>query len=278
MFLLRLIQSRPFHVLALAVGVWLIVPVVGQRLARASFFEFGAPADIAASYARDLQKYWGLRTRTKDELLKAAQELADLNAKFESSVQETESLRADVERLEEILRLPSYPEYRMEAARVVRRDFATWWQRITIRKGRNYGIPLHAPVIFGGGVVGRVIEVHATTAVVDLVSSPTLRITAEVEGDDRPFSYQGGPNPPFAAPHGSVEFVPTNIDPKTSAATRIVTTGLGGIFPPGLTIGHIEKLENSTDGLFQNGTVLLDTRLSSLVEVAVLVPIGPPQP
>lgn len=275
MFLLRLLQSRPFHVLAIAALVWLLLPVVVQRLARASFFEFGAPADMATSYARDLQQYWSLRTRTKNELLEAAKELADLNAKYEAGIQENESLRLEVDRLEEILRLPSYPEYRTEAARVVRRDFNTWWSRLVIRKGRNYGIPVDAPVIFAGGVVGRVVEVNATTAIVDLVSSPTFRITAEVEGDDRPFSFQGGPNPPFAPPRGSVEFVPTDINPLTNATTRIVTTGLGGVFPPGLTVGHIDRLENSTDGLFKHGTVALDRRLHTLVEVAVLVPLKP---
>ena len=83
-------------------------------------------------------------------------------------------------RLEDLLRLPSFPEYRTEVARIVRRDFNTWWQRLEIRKGRNHGIPEGAPVVFSGGIVGRVTEVHATTAVVDLVSSPTLRIAATV--------------------------------------------------------------------------------------------------
>ena len=47
------------------------------------------------------------------------------------------------------------------------------------------------------------------------------------------------------------------------------------MFPPGLTIGYITRLETSTDGLFKSGEVALDPRLSELTEVTVLVPLNP---
>jgi rod shape-determining protein MreC len=53
---------------------------------------------------------------------------------------------------------------------------------------------------------------------------------------------------------------------------RIVTSGLGGVFPAGLFIGEITRLETSTDGLFKTGEVRLDSRLAELTEVTVLVP------
>ena len=134
-----------------------------------------------------------------------------------------------------------------------------------------------APVIFTGGVVGRVSEVYAYTSVVDLISSPTLRIAAMVDGDSRPFSFQGGPNPPFAQARGSVEFVPLDIFASPESPKRIVTAGLGGVFPPGIVIGHVQNLELDTGGLFKSGNVLLDPRLNELHEVAVLVPLNPEQ-
>jgi rod shape-determining protein MreC len=55
----------------------------------------------------------------------------------------------------------------------------------------------------------------------------------------------------------------------------LVTSGLGGIFPPGLIVGQVVQLEPSTDGLFKTGRVLIDERLGRITEVTVLVPIDP---
>jgi len=270
---LRFDQARPFLVLGIIVGGWLLLPLVVKTLMRASFFELQAPMLAGASYARDLQDFWSLRTRSDVEMIEAGRDLARINASYQLSIQQIDSLRGEIRRLEDILRLPPRPEFRFEVARVARRDFNTWWQRIIIRKGRDYGIQAGAPVVFSGGVVGRVTEVHAYTAVVDLLSSPTMRLSATVEGDTRPFAYQGGPNPPFHTPRGTVEFVPLDIFTRPDAPKRIVTSGLGGVFPPGLTIGNVVVLEPSTDGLFKSGQVLLDSNISGLSEVTVLVPL-----
>lgn len=270
---LQFIRHRPFAVLGVVAVLWMVVPVAAKRLMRMSLVEFEAPADFSASYARDLQQYWSLRTRSTNELIQTVRDLANLNSRYELRLQENETLREQVERLGALLRLPSDPEYRTEIARVVRRDFNTWSQRLVIRKGRNAGIPVGAPVVFTGGVVGRVSEVGMYTAVVDLVSSPTLRIAAAVDGDSRPFSFQGGPNPPFTQARGSVEFVPLDVYASADSPKRIVTAGLGGVFPAGIVIGHVQQLELDTGGLFKSGTVLLDPRLNELHEVAVLVPL-----
>ena len=50
---------------------------------------------------------------------------------------------------------------------------------------------------------------------------------------------------------------------------------LGGTFPPGLTIGRVSWLEPGSTGIFKTGTVELDSRLLSLYEVAVLIPLDP---
>ena len=272
----RFDQARPFVTLGVVIAGWLLVPVGVKAFMRASFFELTAPVTVAVDYARVLQEYWALRLHSNDELIKAGRDVARLNASYEVSVQQNSELQAEIARLESLLRLPSFKEYRYEHARVARRDFSGWWQRIIIRKGRNFGIPEGAPVVFTGGVVGRVTEVHAATAVVELISSPNVRLAGVVEGDSRPISFQGGVNPTFAPPTGVVEFVPLDIiaTPNTTKH-RLVTSGLGGVFPPGLTLGIITRVDLGTDGLFKTGEVKLDERLGSLTEVTVLVPLNP---
>ncbi len=271
----RLDQSHPFLALGLVVAGWLLVPVAVKSFARATFFELTAPMTVAASYARDLKEYWALRLHSNSELIVAGRDLARLNASYEFAVQQNSELQAEIARLESLLRLPSFTDYRYEHARVARRDFSGWWQRIVIRKGRNFGIPPGAPVIFSGGVVGRVTEVHAFTAVVELISSPEVRLAGVVEGDSRPVSFQGGVNPTFGPPVGVAEFVPLDIIASRGNPKRLVTSGLGGVFPPGLTLGSMTRLELGVDGLFQSGEVKLDERLGALTEVTVLVSVNP---
>ncbi|HUR57690.1 MAG TPA: rod shape-determining protein MreC [Opitutaceae bacterium] len=273
----RFAQARPFITLGFVVAAWLVIPVGVKAFMRASFFELTAPVAVSIDYARVLQEYWALRLHSNDELIKAGRDVARLNASYELSVQQNSELQSEIARLESLLRLPSFKEYRYEHARVARRDFSGWWQRIVIRKGRNFGIPEGAPVVFTGGVVGKVMEVHATTAVVELISSPNVRLAGVVEGDalGRPMSFQGGINSTFAPPTGVVEFVPLDVIATPNSTKRLVTSGFGGVFPPGLTLGIITRADMGTDGLFKSGEVKLDERLGSLTEVTVLVPLNP---
>ncbi|MBA4137541.1 MAG: rod shape-determining protein MreC [Opitutus sp.] len=271
----RFDQARPFLTLGVVLLLWTFVPLVVKSFTRVTFFELQAPFAAAQSYVQDLQDFWALRVRPKNEIIEAGRDLARLNSAYELRLQENEQLRAEILRLENLLKIPPLPTYRFEPARVARRDFSGWWQRLIIRKGSNYGITVGAPVVFVGGVVGRVVEVHAYTSVVDLISSPTFRVAATAEGDTRPISYQGGINDSFASPRGVIEFVPVDIFATPNQPKRLVTSGLGGVFPPGLTIGDIMRLEPSTDGLFKSGEVHLDDRLSALSEVTVLVPLRP---
>ncbi len=271
----RFDQARPFLTLGVVAVAWIILPVALKTFTRATFFEFQAPVSVAISYARDLQEYWTLRLHSNSELIEAGRDLARLDASYALAVQQNSQLQAEVGRLEALLNMPKAEGYRSEPARVVRRDFSGWWQRMTIRKGGNYGITVGSPVVFTGGAVGRVTEVYLTTAVVELISSPNVRLAATLEGDSRPISFQGGSSPTFGPATGVVEFVPLDIYAAPQAPKHLVTSGLG-IFPAGYTLGEIVRVEMGADGLFKTGEVQLDPRLSELTEVTVLVPTSPP--
>ncbi len=125
-------------------------------------------------------------------------------------------------------------------------------------------------------MVSRVSEVHAYTAVVDLVNGPRgAPRHATLEDDTRPISYQGALTTSFGPARGVVEYVPLDILLLPDQTRRLVTSGLGGVFPPGLVIGTLTEVSASADGLFKTGEVHLDPRLAELAEVTVLVPLEP---
>ncbi len=268
----RLFSIKPFVVLFGVFAFWIFAPLAIKVTVKSAFHEFQAPFSVGASYVRELQNFWAARLKSKSELYEAGKDLARLNATYELDILENQSLKQEVARLEALLGLPARPGYKYEIARVVSRDFNSWWQQIEIRKGSLHGIPVGAPVVFSGGVVGRVRTVHQYTSTVELLSNSHLRMAVVIEGDNRPMSFRGAGYTQFRSPTGLAEYVPTDIrliDP--ASPPRIVTSGIGGVFPAGLPVGYLTRLKPGASGMFQDGEVRLDTNLSNLSEVAVLV-------
>lgn len=275
---LRLDKIKPLVALGVFLVAWWVIPTTFKSFMQVGFAEFQAPAWVATSYLDDLEGFWARRSHSKVELIEAGRDVARIKSLYQFNAQRNETLEAEIERLEAILNLPSRREFRYEVARVVRRDLSAWWQHIIIRKGKDFDIPLGAAVVFSGGVVGRVVEVNAFTSRVELITSPNFRMAAQFEGDERPVVYQGVPQSGFGDPIGSVRDAPQDVMASSQAPLRLVSTRLGGSFPPGLLIGQVTWLEPGSTGIFQAGEVELDPRLLSLHEVAVLIPLYPINP
>jgi rod shape-determining protein MreC len=272
---LRLDKIKPLVALGVFLLAWWVVPTAVKSFLRVSFEEFQAPAWVASSYLDDLEGFWARRSHSKVELIEAGRDVARAKSLYQFNAQRKESLEDEIDRLEAILNLPSRREFRYEVARVVRRDLNAWWQQIVIRKGRDFEIPEGAAVVFAGGVVGRVVQVNAFTSQVELITSPNFRMAANFEGDARPVVYQGVAQTGFGKPIGTVQDAPQDIEASSRMPLKLVSTRLGGTFPPGLMIGRVSWLEPGSTGIFQAGQVELDPRLLSLHEVAVLIPLYP---
>lgn len=272
---IRLDKYKPIVALGAFLLAWWIVPIGVKAFLKASFNEFQAPAWVVSSYLDDLEGFWARRMHSKRELELAGQQIARAKSYYQFNAQRVETLQAEVHRLEAILDLPSRREYRYEVARVMRRDLSAWWQHLILRKGRDYEIPVGAAVVFAGGVVGRVVEVNAFTSRVELISSPNFRMAAQFEGDPRPVVYQGVAQSGFGDPVGRVSDAPQDLVATSQEPRQLVSTHLGGTFPPGLPIGRVSWLEPGNTGIFQTGEVALDPDLLSLYEVAVLIPLTP---
>lgn len=271
--MLRGLSEKPLRMLGILVLLGLVVPPTLQRFTRATFRQFTAPAVYGYSHIRDLQTYWGLRSHSKRDLIEAGRDLARANAAYAVSNERLDALEAEIQRLEQLLLLPSEPAYRYEVARVAQRDFSAWWEQLIIRKGTAHGIREGQAVVYKDGVVGRVRSAELYLAVVEVVSSPGFRMAARIEGIDSPVTYQGAVNEPLQPPRGEVINVPPEAEIPAGASLRLVSSQLGGIFPAGLPIGGVTALSPGTDGYFQRGTVSLPRQLSELREVAVIVPI-----
>jgi len=91
-----------------------------------------------------------------------------------------------------------------------------------------------------------------------------------------PIKYNGGVNGSLQFPGRSRGLRAAGQIRTRNATLRIRNSGLGGVFPPGLSIGEVPSSESSPERLVsRRAEVKLDERLGSLTEVTVLVPLNP---
>jgi rod shape-determining protein MreC len=262
--------------LSVFVAGWILLPSAVRRLNREAFVEFQAPALHLVGKSRDLATFWEKKSRGSEELVAAGRDLARINAALELKLKGMEDVRRENTRLREVTRYNVPAEYLSVVARVATRDSSSWWQRIVIRKGRNDGIRPGAPVVFGDTVVGRVTAVHLTTSEVDLVTSPGFRCTAYLEGDDqnRIVLINGVAANSLGTAKARVSVIPYDYLLPAGTPARVTTTGMGGVFPSGLTLGYLDGGAYATQvGNFKESLLVPSRDLYNLQEVSVLVPI-----
>ena len=263
---------KPLVYTLLLLAAWWVVPAALTSVMRVSFYECQAPAWVGLSDLADFQTTLVDRTRPRSSLVEAGRDVSRLNSAYMLRLQQSDAVDAETRRIEALANLPPPQHWQYLVARVVRRDLDTWWQRIVIARGASDGVRKGQGVVYRDGVVGRVVEVHSKTSIVELVSSAAFRVAAHVDGDLRPVTFTGVPAPAFKDPGGLATNIPADITADPSRPLRLVTSRLGGDFPDGLTIGSMRTLERESDGLFQRSKVFLSAELVDVQEVAVLIP------
>lgn len=271
---IRLDRLTPIVTLFVFLIIWWLTPSFLKLFTQASFEEIQAPIWLATDRLEAIANNTVNKTKSKQELIDTISELKRQNAYYKQIKNINENYKAEINRLESILNLPSRDRFRYELAHVIQRNMGSWWQTIRINKGSKHGIQKGDAVIFIGGVVGRVTKTNYYTSQVDLLSNHSFRISASFINDNRPLFYQGKGTDLWGQPKGRIKNAPQDLTTDSALPLQLVTTGLGGTFPEGITIGRVPWLEPDNTGMFQAGEVQLDKRLLGIKEVAVLIPFN----
>lgn len=137
-------------------------------------------------------------------------------------------------------------------------------QRLMLDAGSGDGVRLGQSVIDAGGLVGQIIEATPTTAVVLLLTDPDHAIPVAVARTGvRLVAYGTGRS-------GQLELrnVPLSSDVRTG--DQIITSGLGGRFPPGFPVGTIATLKPDDSRAFLVGDVVPAAQLDRGRDVLLL--------
>ena len=145
---------------------------------------------------------------------------------------------AENRELRALLDLPAPRGWRRVAATVVARDPVSWNRRFRIGRGTDSGIESGAVVLAGGHVVGRVSEVTAKTALVCTIADPTCRLSVRLPERNATGILSGRIDQHWTGvPLCRIEYLPR--DRSYEVGEPVVTSGLGGTLPEGLSVGHL---------------------------------------
>ena len=156
-------------------------------------------------------------------------------------------------------------------AEVLGPDPRSWFRTITIDKGAKDGVLMSAAVIEGSSgvplLVGRILDVQESSSKVLLITDVESAVSAQVKGKSYLGLIEGRSRPVVM-----MTYLPSQSD--VAVGDEVVSAALGGVFPPGILIGKIDRVELSEDGFFKEALVVPSAEFSSLKEVMVLSRIG----
>lgn len=107
---------------------------------------------------------------------------------------------------------------------------------VLIDKGSRFGVFVGQPVLDANGVVGQVYRANTLNSEVVLISDPSHAIPVQINRNGlRTIAVGNGKINELSLP-----FLPNNVD--IQVGDLIVTSGLGGTFPPGYPVGVISEV------------------------------------
>jgi len=173
-------------------------------------------------------------------------------------------LLATHERLQRLLQFRQTIDRPALAAQVIGLDPTGWFRSVIIDKGKSDGISINMPVVNASGVVGRIVTVSPHYAKVLLIIDQNSAVDGLVQRSRDRGMVKG-----FSSERCHLDYVVASSD--VAEEDRVVTSGLGGVFPKGLPVGYVVSVRERSGELFKDIKIRPSVDFSKLEEVLVIL-------
>ena len=146
------------------------------------------------------------------------------------------NLASENARLRELLKLTPEPATTFITARVIANSDGAYVRSLMVHAGSENGVERGQAAVTGEGLVGRVSEVGSRAARVLLVTDLNSRVPVIVEGPQQRALLTGD-----NSERPCLLYLDAGAEIKVG--DRVVTSGQGGVFPPGLPVGVVASLD-----------------------------------
>ncbi len=181
-------------------------------------------------------------------------------------------LRAENERLRELLALRALTPGSFVGADVLHQTQAGGPLTILLAAGSAQGVTMLAPVVTAEGLVGVVTKVDGRSSVAMTWAHPEFRASAHTADE----SLRGIVAPVVGRQPGSelLELRGVPYGDSVAVGTHVLTSGLGGVLPPGIPLGSVLGVSREQTGWERSYFVLPAAHPSSVSHVLVILNPG----
>lgn len=200
-----------------------------------------------------------------EENEKLKEQVDELKAKNSNLVQDQE----EAERLRALYNLDQeYSEYEKIGAQVIGKDTGNWYNTFTINRGSADGVEKDMNVIADGGLVGIVTGTGTHWATVRSIIDDSSNVSASVTSISQNCMVTGDLE---MMDDGKIRFIQlTDKENQAQEGDKVVTSSVSNKFLKGILIGYIGDIQNDSNNLTKNGTIIPAVDFSDLQEVLVI--------
>ena len=154
------------------------------------------------------------------------------------------SLEKEIQELKDTLELnKTLTEYKPINATILSRNKSYWFNTLTIDKGKSSGIKKNMAVITKNGLIGKISKVSNNSSEVKLITSDDINYKVSVSirtGDIDNYAVLNG----YDRKNNLIKVSGIDKTTQVNQGDLVVTSGLGEMFPEGIYVGTVEKVDN----------------------------------
>ena len=201
---------------------------------------------------REIQDIWGYIRGLRD-LAMENRGLSEEIVYLRGEMRMARELERDNQMMRDLLGFVRRFPNRLISCEVIGRDGTGWWQTARLDKGAASGVAEGRAVITPEGLIGRTVSVSDRTADVLLLSDPSCKVSVRLSRLGVFGVVEGLGKKPGEQPACRMDFISQTSE--VQVGDEVVTSGLGGLFPKGLLVGRVSRVEMNEAGLYQTAWI-----------------------
>jgi rod shape-determining protein MreC len=272
-FILKLLKSR-FFLISLAVALLLsIVPGVLCAMGQGSYIRsalvtVSTPFRWAFTKVGEGLSGFSMYFRTLEELRDENEELRAELEGYKNLVYDAELIGEENKFLNSFLGIKEeHVDFLFEDATVIGRESTNYRTVYTLSKGTLHGIEVNMPIITEEGLVGHITEVGATWSKAVLLTETASAVGGFVERSGVLGVVEGTYE---LRTEGVCRMVYIEPDSDIRVGDKVVSSGIGGVYPRGLMIGKITRIEMDEASRTLTATIEPAADLDSVAKLMII--------